>query len=516
MMSIGNESDKYFLAKLKQFRDNPLIFQDNKKNCDQLINNLKLELNNIIDKNKKWLHLKIQNFFTEIEEKNNPSLVYTPYVITIDNIVKAFNESICSNNIRVGINVRDAKKYQKDLVEIKFHPPKYTLELRKIMKMLSNYDKNLEREGYDEFIIDISEFCENNYASTKEEYLDIISEIINKIKEEFKLSTNCGFGNNKTIAKLACYSLTFQKKENNKKIIYIENDLKQIEKFLSYIPLTLLSTFFFERTLKNLSLLTIKNLRDIFSFSTEIYYLFPSQHIFILSVALGIGGFSHENIKDIKPLIIQANVTKQSNVFDSIDNISGKLSDDMKKKDLTGKTLSVEITDTENKKISKSLSLIKRFEGEGEIKKNAKNLVKSIISSNININVKSVKLKLSGIIQKNSQKVENIIKSPSKPINISKLDHFLIDKNQEKEAEKKQQNIKSCRNSTLVSEKINLTTLTKKVPQIPQNNLSKTKKNSETTTNPSVRSARKPRGRPKTKSHSRMAFKTLDTFFINK
>lgn len=516
MMSSENESDKYFLAKLKQFRDNPLIFQDNKKKCDELINNLKAELNNIIDKNKKWLYLKTQNFFSEIEEKNNPTLVSTPYVVTIDNIVKAFNESICSNNIKIGINVRDAKKYQKDLVEIKFDPPKYTLELRKIMKMLSNYDKHLEREGYDEFIIDISEFCEKNYASTKEEYLDIISEIISKIKEEFKLSAVCGVGNNKTIAKLACYSLTFQKKDSNKKIIYIENDLKQIEKFLSYVPLGLLTTFFFERTLKKLSLLTIKKLSNIFSLSTEIYYLFPSQHISIFSVALGIGGFSHENIKDIKPLIIQANVTQQCNVFDSIDNISGKLSNDLKKKDLTGKTLSVEITDTENNKISKSLSLIKRFEGEGEIKKNAKNLVKSIISSNININVKSVKLKLSGIIQKNFQKIENIIKSPSKAINFSKLDHFFIDKKQEKEAEKKEQIIKSCRNSTIVSEKINLATLTNKVTQIPQNNLSKIKKNSETITNPSVRSARKSRGRPKTKSHSRMAFKTLDTFFINK
>ena len=518
MIGSENESDKYFLSKLKQFRDNPLIFQENKKKCDELINNLKAELNNILDKNKKWLHLKILNFFSEIEEKNNQTLVSTPYVITIDSIVKAFNESTCSNNIKIGMNIRDAKKNQKDLVEIKFHPPKYTLELKKIMKMLSNYDKHLEREGYDEFIIDISEFCENNYASTKEEYLDIISEIINKIKEVFKLSAVCGVGNNKTIAKLACYSLTFQKEVNNKKIIYIENDLKQIEKFLSYIPLGLLTTFFFERTRKNLSLLSIKNLNHIFNFSTEIYYLFPSQHVSIFSIALGIGGFSHENIKDIKPLIFQANITQQSNVFDSIDNISSKLSDEMKKNDLTGKTLSIEITDTENKKISKSLSLIKRFEGEGEIKNNAKNLVKSIVSSNININVKSIKLKLSGIIQKNTQKIENKIKSPSisKTINIRKLDHFLIDKRQEKEIEKSEKKIKSCSNSKIASEKINLTILTNKVTQNPQNNLSKAKKNIETSINPSLKSARKPRGRPKTKSHSRMAFKTLDTFFINK
>ena len=187
----------------------------------------------------------------------------------------------------------------------------------------------------------------------------------------------------------------------------------------------------------------------------------------------------------------------------------------MKKNNLSGKTLSIEITDTENKKISKSLSLIKRFEGEGEIKNNAKNLVKSIVSSNININVKSIKLKLSGIIQKN---IENKIKSPStsKTINIKKLDHFLIDKRQEKEVEKSEKKIKSCSNSTIVSEKINLTTLTNKVTQNPQNNLLKAKKNFETSINPSLKSARKPRGRPKTKSHSRMAFKTLDTFFINK
>ena len=63
MIGSENESDKYFLSKLKQFRDNPLIFQENKKKCDELINNLKVELNNILDKNKKWLYLKILNFF---------------------------------------------------------------------------------------------------------------------------------------------------------------------------------------------------------------------------------------------------------------------------------------------------------------------------------------------------------------------------------------------------------------------------------------------------------------------
>ena len=48
-----NEADDLFLKNLTRFRDDPLTYQAKKRECTEILNNLKIEMINIIAQNKK-------------------------------------------------------------------------------------------------------------------------------------------------------------------------------------------------------------------------------------------------------------------------------------------------------------------------------------------------------------------------------------------------------------------------------------------------------------------------------
>lgn len=503
------EADEYFIQNVTRFRDDPLTYQTKKRECMEIMNNLKIEMINIISQNKKWLTIKIDNFYNSVEENENPSLKTSQYIISIDNIVKSTSQDL-PKSITPLMEVKEAKKYCPSLIEIKFQPAKYTNEVKKITKVLLSYDKHLERINYDEYILDITDFCKNNFAATKAEYIDIANEIINKLKEECKFESFCGFGNNKVISKIACAYISNKKEKTKQRIVYVDNDISTINTFLSNINISLLSQFLFEKTLHNLSLLSIKTISDIISNATEIYFMFPSQHMNIFTIANGIGNCSHENIKESKPLFFQANVTPEADVFEIVDNLAKKLSNEMIKENFTGKTITIEVNDKDNKKICKSLSLIKRFESEVEIANNAKNLIKSIIQSNIHFNIKSIKLKLSGIIQNKDNGKENKILTKSK----IGIETFF--------GAKKENKSSSCSKLQTQSNITALNAISNNITQNTKNNnidsITSKRSNSiaQSKQRPNVKSNKKQKGRKKTQSVSKISFKTLDTFLMNK
>lgn len=493
-----NEADELFLKNLNRFRDEPLTYQAKKRECTEILNNLKIEMINIIAQNKKWLTIKIDNFYNSVEETLNPSLKSSPYLISIDNIIKSTSPNLPKSIVPL-MDVKDAKKIYPSLIEIKFHPAKYANEVKKITKILLSYDKHLERVNYDEYILDITDFCKNNFAGSKAEYIDISNEILSKIKEECKFESFCGFGNNKVISKIACAYLSNKKDKSTQRIVYIDNDISTINLFLSNINIALLNQFLFEKTLHNLSLLDVKTISDIFAKSVEIYFLFPSQYMTIFSIANGIGNCSHENIKESKPLFFQANVTPNSNVFETVEHLSKKIANEMLKENMTGKTITIEVNDKDNKKISKSLSLIKRFESEVEIANNAKNLVKMIIQSNIHFDVKAIKLKLSGLIQSKENGKENKLISRSK----KGIETFF-------EAKKENKSV-SC---SKIQTQSALNSISNNITQEIKNN--DTSKRSNSIVESKQKGNAKQRGRKKTQSVSKLSFKTLDTFIMNK
>ena len=122
-----NEADELFLKNLNRFSDEPLTYQAKKRECTEILNNLKIEMINIIAQNKKWLTIKIDNFYNSVEETLNPSLKSSPYLISIANIIKSTSPNLPKSIVPL-MDVKDAKKIYPSLIEIKFHPAKYTNE----------------------------------------------------------------------------------------------------------------------------------------------------------------------------------------------------------------------------------------------------------------------------------------------------------------------------------------------------------------------------------------------------
>ena len=110
-----NEADELFLKNLNRFRDEPLTYQAKKRECTEILNNLKIEMINIIAQNKKWLTIKIDNFYNSVEETLNPSLKSSPYLISIDNIIKSTSPNLPKSIVPL-MDVKDAKQIYPSLI----------------------------------------------------------------------------------------------------------------------------------------------------------------------------------------------------------------------------------------------------------------------------------------------------------------------------------------------------------------------------------------------------------------
>lgn len=152
------------------------------------------------------LHLDLDYFFAQVEERKNPAIAGKPIVVCIFTDQKAWKGAVSTANyvarrygVRSGMPVSQAKRLLEntDAVFLPANHELYEEVSFGIRTILASYAAKLEQASIDEFYLELSK------DAGMEEAKEIAIRIKNAILEKFKLTCSIGIGPNKLIAKIA-------------------------------------------------------------------------------------------------------------------------------------------------------------------------------------------------------------------------------------------------------------------------------------------------------------------------
>ncbi|HUD03504.1 MAG TPA: hypothetical protein VMR51_01835 [Patescibacteria group bacterium] len=152
------------------------------------------------------MHIDLNSCFAIIEQQANPLIRHKPVAIaaydTPRGAVIASSYEAKAKGIKLGLNVRDARLIDKNVIVLMPDPPKYRDAHKRFKKVLLNYTNEIRPKSIDEFEIDFS----GSHAVQRDISLtDIGYQIKQDIKREIGsyVTVNIGIGPNRFLAKTA-------------------------------------------------------------------------------------------------------------------------------------------------------------------------------------------------------------------------------------------------------------------------------------------------------------------------
>jgi len=179
------------------------------------------------------MHVDLDYFFAQCEERENPSLMNKPVVVCVysgrggdSGAVSTANYVARKYGVKSGIPIALAKRILKDRDAI-FLPVRhefYETVSQKIMQVLRSHADKFEQVGIDEAFLDVSKQVSGDFEIARELAKEIKKEILTKEK----LTCSIGLGPNKLVAKMAS---KFQKPSG---LTIVKPE--EVEHFLSEMP----------------------------------------------------------------------------------------------------------------------------------------------------------------------------------------------------------------------------------------------------------------------------------------
>lgn len=152
------------------------------------------------------MHVDLNSCYAMIEQQANPLIRHKPVAIaaydTPRGAVIAASYEAKALGIKLGVNVREARMLDPNVIVLMPDPDKYFDAHRRFKKVLLNYTDNVIPKSIDEFVIDFSGSVAVQRGKRLE---DIGYEIKAAVKEALGeyVTINVGIGTNRFLAKLA-------------------------------------------------------------------------------------------------------------------------------------------------------------------------------------------------------------------------------------------------------------------------------------------------------------------------
>ncbi|MCE8428984.1 MAG: DNA polymerase IV [Candidatus Methanoperedens sp.] len=155
--------------------------------------------------NRIILHIDMDYFFAQCEEREHPEIKGKPVVICVysgrggdSGAVSTSNYEARKFGIKAGIPISRAKKMNPEAVFLPVNKELYQDISDEVMEILRGFSQNIEQESVDEAFLDITGNVPD-FEAAKE----LAAKIKNEIRSKTKLSCSVGVGPNKLIAKIA-------------------------------------------------------------------------------------------------------------------------------------------------------------------------------------------------------------------------------------------------------------------------------------------------------------------------
>jgi len=332
----------------------------------------------------------MDHFFAAIEEREHPEIKGKPVVVGADpkegtgrGVVSTSNYEARKYGIKSGIPIARAWRLCPNAVYLPVNYSLYQKVSKQIMAILVPYADKFEQWGLDEAFLDVTSKV-HGFENAK-----ILAEKIkNEVYEKEQLTCSIGVGHNKLIAKIA----SDFKKPNGLTIVKVED----AKSFLA--PLGVRKLLWVgkktENRLKSLGILTIG---DLVNYSPSILTeKFGTNGVQLYLMAQGIDNSEfqeHWERKSLSREITFEEDTSDSNlIFETLDELSGDLYQEIKATKLTFKTVTVKIR-YENFETHTHCNTLPFYTDRlKDIKKNSRNLLQDYLKTKRKTRLIGVKL----------------------------------------------------------------------------------------------------------------------------
>jgi DNA polymerase IV (archaeal DinB-like DNA polymerase) len=177
-------------------------------------------------KRKIIMHIDMDYFFAQVEERENPEFKGKAVVVGADpkngkgrGVVSTSNYKAREYEIRSGMPISRAYKLNPKAIFLPVNMNLYKKTALSIFKILEKEGPKIEKISLDEAYIDLTERCKSLREAKK-----IGEKVKSEILKKEKLTATVGIAENKMLAKIACESA----KPNGIKVILPKNSLSFI------------------------------------------------------------------------------------------------------------------------------------------------------------------------------------------------------------------------------------------------------------------------------------------------
>jgi len=148
------------------------------------------------------MHVDLDMFYAAVEIRDNPSLATKPVAVGDNSMIQTTNYVARKYGVKSAIPGFIGRKLCPHLVFVKPNYAKYRQVSDEFKKVLAFYDPRLESVGLDEANLDLTEYLAENGLDNDLGRIYLGWEIREKIYSKISLTSSCGIGSNKMLAKI--------------------------------------------------------------------------------------------------------------------------------------------------------------------------------------------------------------------------------------------------------------------------------------------------------------------------
>ncbi len=316
-----------------------------------------------------FLHIDLDAFFASVEELEDPSLKGKPMVVggrSRRGIITTANYEARKYGLHSAMPIFKAIKLCPHVIIVPSQHSKYSEMSKKVFSVISKYSNNIEQMSIDEGAVDISHLNCNPVS--------LIKQIQKDIYQNTKLTVSIGVSYNKSLAKMAS--------DWNKPMGYKIITREMIPDLLLDLPIEKIAGIG-RKSSSKFHTMGIYKVNQLMYLNKEILeYHFGKLGLIIYDRIRGIDNSKISNTRERKSIGIERTFSEDINSLEDItkklNEFSLELSNDLEKRKLLGKTVSVKIKFNDFKTITRSFSFEHARRDFEEISEKANFLFNSI------------------------------------------------------------------------------------------------------------------------------------------
>lgn len=348
------------------------------------------------------LHVDMDYFFAQCEEREHPEIKGMPVVICVYSgrggdagAVSTSNYEARKLGVKAGIPISHAKKLAPDAVFLPVNRELYLSKSDDVMEILKGYSDNIEQESIDEAYCDLTEKIPD---------FDEAKVLALRLKDEIKqlvgLTCSVGIGPNKLIAKVA----SDYKKPDGLTVVRSE----EVSHFLAPLNITDLIGVG-KKTGEKLNELGVKIIADMSKLSTDklIREFGRAKGVWLKQASQGFDDSPIEERQGTEQIgriiTLKENTKELITILDAIDQLSEDVSMKLQIRNLGFRSISFIAISTDLKTHTKSLTLGAPSKDGETMRTKAHDLVKAFLAEHP-VALRRVGIRVANLVEEKGQR----------------------------------------------------------------------------------------------------------------